>query len=429
MRNSKRPAAGGQTLVILALAIVGMLAMTGLIIDGGNAYAQQRATQNGADAAAEAGAVVLAQHVLAINSGTAQKSDANVLAAMNASATANRILPFDTGVAGNSVGLYTDLRGNLLRSDGSTTTDPAQAAQVGGGTIPPCGGGTATCVDVARASGIRAGASRDFQALVSGVIGFTQFRASSVATAVAGYTSEPCDAAQGCALLPVTFATNQNSCDGSGSAVFSNITWLPTQPTGPPYDSTNEVILSLCKGGEGAFGYLDYGCASNLAQTILNPCATVDFPSWQLGQPGAVSSVEGELDTYAGNVIGTYEPGLDEEVLIPFFDGICNEDRPDSELPVFGAPPFPGICASNPSGGGANRHYHLKYFIGFLLDDAEVQGSNASCDAAPGGPLPGGNGSGGCLKGWFARVVTGPGSVSGTGSAGTTSPLSIQLIK
>lgn len=426
MHPTTRSRIRGQALVLMVIAIVAMLAVAGLIIDGGNAFAQQRGTQNGADAAAEAGAVILGRNIMAINGGTAQPTDADVLAAMNASATANNIAPFNPGGANNSVGLYTDFAGNMLTPGGAITVDPAAAAQVGGGSIPPCSG--ASCVDVGRASGVRAGGNRPFQPLVSRMIGFTQFKASAIATAVSGYAAEPCAASSGCPLLPVTFATQQNTCDGSGDAVYSATAWLSVAPVTPPYTSANEMLLSLCKGGEGAFGYLDYGCGT-LANQILNPCNSIDFPTWLTGQPGAVSSVEGELDSYAGSVIGTYEPGADEEVLIPFFDGICNEDRPDSELPVFGTPPFPGECASNPSGGGANRHYHVPFFIGFILDDAEVQGSNASCDSPPGGPLPGGNGSGGCLKGWIARVVVGPGTVSGSGGAGSASPLRIQLIK
>jgi hypothetical protein len=434
----------GQVIVIMALSLVALLAMTGLIIDGGNAYAQQRGTQNAADAASEAGAVVLSQHLTALNAGTTPKTDGDVLAAMNASADFNTVKHFDPGVAGNSVAYYTDYKGNLLRPDGTSTTNPADAVLVGMGTIPPCVGGPTTCVDtgaaggVESASGIQAAAVRDFKPVLSGVIGFTQFTATSVATAVAGYVSTPCTATQGCALLPVTFSTNQSTCDGSGDAVYSANPWLVTEPSGPPFTSTNEVILNLCKGGEGAFGYLDYGCGT-LAQQILTPCnVQIYFPTWLESQPGGVSSVEGELDTYSGDIIGTYEPDKDLEVLIPFFDGICNEDRPgteppnppDDEPPVFGTPPFPGICASNPPGGGSNRHYHVLYFIGFILDDAEVQGSSDSCKTPPGSPLPGGNGSGGCLKGWFAHVNAGPGPITGTGGgAGTDAALSVQLVK
>jgi hypothetical protein len=404
-------------LVLFAVSLVVMIAMVGLVIDGGNAYAQQRATQNASDAAAEAGAVALSKNMLAINGGGSALTDADILAAINESASLNGIRPFDVGVTGNSVAHYTDFRGNVL------------GKQVGsGGAIPGCSG--ATCVDIGVATGVRAAGTRDISTFVSGVIGITQMKSTAIATAVAGYARNPCVASEGCALLPVTFATNQNTCDTSGDAIYNSTTWLPTEPSGPPYTSANEAVLSLCKGGEGAFGWLDYGCG-NTANQILNPCNTVSFPTWLQTQPGNTNAVENALNTYAGNVVGVYEPGLDQEVLIPFFDGICNEDRPDGENPT-SAPPLPDMpeCASNPSGGGNNRHYHIPFFIGFLLDRAYVAGNDSPpCNSAPGSPLPGGNGSGGCLKGWFARVVTGPGQVSGTGSAGPDSPLTIQLVK
>ena len=44
----------GQVLVIVAGALVALIAMVGLVIDGGYAWGQQRDTQNGADAAAKA---------------------------------------------------------------------------------------------------------------------------------------------------------------------------------------------------------------------------------------------------------------------------------------------------------------------------------------------------------------------------------------
>jgi len=436
--SSSRQRESGQTLVIVALAMVALLGMSALIVDGGNAFAQQRESQNASDAASEAGATVLAHGLLSQASGGAARTDADVLAALNASAAINRIQAFTPGVAGNSRAWYTDVSGDLLTAAGATTTDPLLAVQVGtaaGNAIPPC---LANCVGT-RASGVRAEGSKPFEPFVAGVLGFTGWTATTVATATAGYGPSICDAAQGCALLPITFSVQPNTCDGSGDAVYSGTTWLPTEPTGPPYASSNEVILSICKKGEGAFGWLDYGCGNTAAQ-ISSPCnIQVYFPTWLQGQPGNPNNVEDELNAYAGNVVGTYEPGLDQEVLIPFFDGICNEDRPGveppnppgDEPPVFGTPPFPGVCASNPGGGGANRHYHVPFFIGFILDRAYVQGNNfPACNAAPGAPLPGGNGSGGCFKGWFARVVQAPGPVSANpGGAGDATPLSVQLIK
>ncbi|HOG45677.1 MAG TPA: pilus assembly protein TadG-related protein [Anaerolineae bacterium] len=50
----------GQTLIVVAVLIVVLVAFLGFVIDGGNAYAQRRQMQNAADAAALAGAQKLA---------------------------------------------------------------------------------------------------------------------------------------------------------------------------------------------------------------------------------------------------------------------------------------------------------------------------------------------------------------------------------
>ena len=55
-RRDDRPADGGQILVLFALGLVAMIAMVGLVLDGGDTFAQRRDEQNGADLAALAGA-------------------------------------------------------------------------------------------------------------------------------------------------------------------------------------------------------------------------------------------------------------------------------------------------------------------------------------------------------------------------------------
>ena len=56
MRPVARGAQRGQLLVLFALASVALIAMLGLVLDGGATYAQRRTQQNGADLAALAGA-------------------------------------------------------------------------------------------------------------------------------------------------------------------------------------------------------------------------------------------------------------------------------------------------------------------------------------------------------------------------------------
>jgi Flp pilus assembly protein TadG len=57
--GQRRDAQRGQILVLFTLALVAMIAMVGLVIDGGGAYAQRRGQQNAADVAALAGADAL----------------------------------------------------------------------------------------------------------------------------------------------------------------------------------------------------------------------------------------------------------------------------------------------------------------------------------------------------------------------------------
>jgi Flp pilus assembly protein TadG len=57
MKQMKNPHERGQALILIALAIVGIIGMVALAVDGGNAYAERRRAQNAADASALAGAL------------------------------------------------------------------------------------------------------------------------------------------------------------------------------------------------------------------------------------------------------------------------------------------------------------------------------------------------------------------------------------
>ena len=419
----------GQTLVLFALGLVAIISMVGLIIDGGNAYAQQRSTQNGADSAAEAGATILARTVMGAAAGAGTPStatiDASVLAAANRSATAHGMKPFDPGTAGNSSAYYTDILGQFLTSTGAVTGSSSTAAQVGSGAVPSC---STNCVG-GRAAGVVAYGQKSFNTYLARAIGLSSFTASTQATAVEGYAPPTCSSSAGCALLPVTFATNSGTCTANNRSSFGSTPW--PWPVAAPYSSTNESILSLCGTAQGAFGFLDFGCAPNLAQQISNPCATITFPTWLQTQPGNTNSVENALNAYAGTVVGTYENSIDQVVYIPFFDAVCSAGSQPPNNTVIDRTSYPGVCVGSNPGGGNNVWYHVIYFLGFALDHAYVQGNNnPACNAAPGTPVPGGNGGTACLKGWGVSVATGPGTVSSNpGPGGPGTPLRIQLIK
>lgn len=62
MKTFSKKQSNGQSMVILALAFVGMLGFTGVAIDGGMLYTERRHAQNAADAASMAGALAILQN-------------------------------------------------------------------------------------------------------------------------------------------------------------------------------------------------------------------------------------------------------------------------------------------------------------------------------------------------------------------------------
>ena len=85
----------GQTAILLALAMIGLLGIVGLALDGGMLYWNQRRAQNGADAAAIAGVTKLAEHV--IDETCASGSEQDILAVVQEYAGVNEIPNADLG--------------------------------------------------------------------------------------------------------------------------------------------------------------------------------------------------------------------------------------------------------------------------------------------------------------------------------------------
>jgi len=402
--SHRRDGAKGQIIVVAALALVVIVGMTGLVIDGGAVFAQQRVAQNGSDAAATAGAVVIAEN---LGSATDIRTNADVYAAINAISTENGL--------GAWTAEYTDDYGVPI---GIQITNTA-------GAIP------------ANARGVRAGGNRTVETTFSRVLGVNQLQASARATVVAGELSGDCVADEdGCTLLPVTFPVQVSHCDSSGNLVPGN--WIGAPPpganpsdaywpiVGPESlpggtfangDTSKMAILPLCKsssGGSGAFGWLDLAAGQNLAQEITGPLNTaVSIPDWFQTQPGNPNSVETELLAY-----------YRKPVLIPLNNGACRVD--------------PGTVATCPLADtgvdpvGNNTWYYVHTLAVFYIEHVHVQGSDVNqCASAPGGPtVPATNGVGflGCLKGWFVNYVTSGTVIPGGVIVRGQTAIGIQLI-
>jgi len=254
----------GQAIVVMVVAIVVAVAMVGTIVDGGNVLAQQRVTQNGADATAESGAVILAQR-LAGASTPSGGWDANIAARLAQTATANHIVL--------EAAYYTDICGIPLQPDGSgainadRTENLPLALQVGNftGSLP---GGTATAPDcpnrlVGPVAGVLVIARKDVGAYVAGAIGIRSFRVNTRATAVAGYLQGYCDATEGhyCALMPLAMPVNAISCDGQHNPVDTKSPW------------TFNIVykVPLCSTSSGNVGWLDWTPKAGGAGEVVLP--------------------------------------------------------------------------------------------------------------------------------------------------------------
>jgi hypothetical protein len=397
----------GQVLVIVAVAMVAIVAMVGLVVDGGYAWGKQRDTQNAADAAAEAGAVVMAQRLAGV---VPAKTDADVLAAVLLAGSENNISPPDAW--------YTDIYGNLLDPTGAITTDRANAAKVGSGAIPPS------------AAGVEAIGSQTFDTFLVRVIGFDQLTATAPATAVAGYVQDVCSAEAGCDVIPVTVPVTVLGCNGQGDPAPAVPTtyWAPTNAP---------QTIPLCKNGPGNVGWLDWtptaGGTSELEQSIRYPDNDeMTIPDWfYVTSTGNVNSksIEDALnETWGGKV-----------VLMPLFDVTCDA-----------TPTGPGVndCPSGHVGGhGQQQWYHLPQFAAFqfcggtpnwcdgsygpnnneagpsFAKGAYVNGNNTNpCDT--------GNGGTACLAGRFVQIIGGPYTVGpGSGANPATNVIGVQLLR
>lgn len=361
----------GQVLVLVTLAIVAMLAVLGLIVDGGYVYAQQRAAQNGSDAASTAGALVIAQNLPHRALGNAgPKGDGDVAAAVQESATSNGIPAYRA--------YYTDLNGQLL------------GVEVGDGDLP------------AAAWGVKVDADRSFDTFFARVIGINNLKASTTATAVAGYVE---NAGAG-NVLPVIFPLSIIFCRNNGD--FATREPESIWPKGEP------VTMPLCKGdAAGNVGWLDWsppaGGVSELESAILHPNnPAIPVPSWQfVDSTGNVNAkqVEDALNTYAGKT-----------VLIPFFDNVCDVAGADANA----------VCPGDDTPGGTKIWYHIPLFFGFKMQEgkaAYILGSNPECGSDWAGA--------GCLKGEIVSYI-GPNVTVGAGT-GTSldaySAVGVQLIK
>jgi hypothetical protein len=121
----------GQALVVLVFAIVGLLVIAGLAIDGGMVFLERRRMQNASDAAALAGTRVLAAAVCS----KPGADDAAIAAEVRRYAERNGVVNLDDNVVAD----YVD-------------ADESVLGRVGGGSIPTGAIGVSVTVEISRST-------------------------------------------------------------------------------------------------------------------------------------------------------------------------------------------------------------------------------------------------------------------------------------
>ena len=426
--TSRTDGAAGQALVLMVAGMLALIAAVALVIDGGNALAHQRMTQNGADAAAEAGAVIMAQRFAGANE-PSLGWDATVQAAITASAAANGVTV--------AAAYYTDICGIPLTEEGIAalnsdgTYDYADAQQVGSG-LPATSSSTPDCPSrtVGPAAGVLVKAHTDVGTYLAKVIGIPTIGVDTQATAAAGYLQESCAASAGsaCGLLPIAIPVDMMTCESHKNVVDSYAPW--------PADGHTVSVIPLCSNAPGNVGWLDWtppsGGTSELINTIQNPNnPAVPLPSWQyVTSTGNVNSqqLESAVRHYDGQI-----------VLVPQFDLTCNPgngNSPDSTQPAINTSPNYGCPIGGLGGNGQNQWYRMPSFAHLQLcirtdpecaaqgydHGAYLNGNDATICAASGGT--------GCLVGKFVSIVsTGTIGAGFGGGTGFAKAIGVQLIK
>jgi hypothetical protein len=393
----------GQALVLMALALTALLAAVALVIDGGNAFAQQRRTQNGIDASAEAGATQLARKLSGV-----VISDADVESAIDTTATANEIATVDSAEYTNGTG--------------------ATIGTVGGGVIP------------ATAQGVKVVGSRTFGTYLGGVVGITQWKSTAQATAITGYAQE---AGIG-GLIPFTLPILLTECQSGGG---SNKIFFPDDGisgggnpafgTPWPFGPNNMVAIPLCSNGPGNVGWIDWdppaGGASEVGASIRTPDnPPISTPHWYyITETGGMTSLDDDMDTWEG-----------KDVLIPIFHAEADDPSTSLNEELLGTcdatPANPRTSLSNcPTADiGANGQgwYFLVSFGIFHLEHSYIQGNhesecNDSALVSPASPPTATNPENNCLIGYFKDRVVAANLTAGSLTPTTEfSPIAIQLI-
>ncbi len=312
----------GQSLIIVGALLIVLIALVGLVVDAGNAYAQRRIVQNATEAAALAGAQMLG-HQEDYRWGGDFLRNYQVIEAVWDYAERNGASAEDVDI------FYTDINGNVLAN---------AEFDLGWQTII-----NADTFNGVKPEGIRVEANRSFDTYLVRVIGRNEMTASGTAYGVLA-----CGACSASGLFPIAVHVG-TFADNGGFPVIGQEYRIWGDKTGP-----------------GSFGYLSWNFdpGHTSEQTLVaNMADTSRSGYWKVGDnipcgPGVQNSnsVKTELEYRIDNRIDLNPPRY-RDVILPVFDYT--------------------------SGQGANLTYHIVGFARFELQCYHFannsQGQYGSC--------------------------------------------------
>jgi hypothetical protein len=227
---------------------------------------------------------------------------------------------------------------------------------------------------------------RTFGTTFGRVIGFTELDASADATAVMGRLT-------GGSFLPLVLPVSPSECTNSGFLQpFDDpdqpAMWYMSNP-GSSHPEGTEYVVPLCKTGGGSFMFLDLDDDLDCDEEVLNP-PSIQFDQFPVDVP---TDTGGDCQKKVADAIDAADL-QGKVVLIP----VCDND-----------------CIT---GSGSNATYHIVRIAAFHLDFMSFEGnkgghSTEPCEqttsptyGTPMVPFVSGNGSDGCIAGWFVRYIT-----------------------
>ena len=191
----------GQTAILLALAMIGLLGIVGLALDGGMLYWNQRRAQNGADAAVIAGVTKMAEHVIGETCDAGSEQD--VLALIQQYAGVNEVPNADIGENVEAFYLVENESGDRVVLNNPSSGQPWHVGETG---AIPCDYDPV---------GLQVKASFPQQTFLAGIIGIAQTNVTVDAAAIFKKTGG-CDSF---VLLALNDDPDQGTLKLSGSDV------------------------------------------------------------------------------------------------------------------------------------------------------------------------------------------------------------------